>query len=467
MKTIKLIIIITFVSLNVFSQNIINTLGTNGLFTIKNGTTNYLSLSQTTGNLSLNNNLVLPVSASSFAGVIYKGVERFLHNFGTNNTFLGIKSGNFTLSGTNNTAIGIEALSLNSTGYSNTTVGSFSLSSNTTGFNNNALGYLALYSNTSGSSNTAIGSESMISNTIGLGNTALGNTSLFSNSTGNNNTALGYQSLFSNTVGYFNTASGWRSMYSNTTGFDNTALGIQTLFSNSGGIFNSAIGNNSLYTNTTGNDNIALGYISLYSNTTGSQNIAIGSASLFNNTTGGNNIAIGYNTQVPSGILSNQVRIGNDFVTYAGVQVPWTITSDRRWKHNILSSGLGLNFISKLNPVSYKRINDETQRTEYGFIAQEVEDVLKESGIDNSGMITIDDNGMYELRYNDLLAPMVKAIQDLKSEKDIEIAQLKTYNNDLKKEIETMKTINEKVAKLEQLVNELTAIKNSSLTESK
>ena len=149
---------------------------------------------------------------------------------------------------------------------------------------------------------------------------------------------------------------------------------------------------------------------------------------------------------MPDGTLSNQVRIGNTSVTYAGIQVPWTITSDRRWKSDIQNSSLGLDFISKLRPVSYLRNNDESKKTEYGFIAQEVEEVLKETGTENTGMITVTDEGMYELRYNDLLAPMVKAIQELKTENDL---------------------LKERLTKFEQLVNELTAVKHASLTENK
>jgi 5'(3')-deoxyribonucleotidase len=47
-------------------------------------------------------------------------------------------------------------------------------------------------------------------------------------------------------------------------------------------------------------------------------------------------------------------------------------------------------------------------------------------------MLTISDDGMYGLRYNDLLAPMIKAIQELKvqneklkAESDMEIAKLR------------------------------------------
>jgi hypothetical protein len=201
--------------------------------------------------------------------------------------------------------------------------------------------------------------------------------------------------------------------------------------------------------------------MSLSANTTGYMNTALGVFAGSNITTGINNTAIGYDAQVPSGTSSNQVRIGNTSVTYAGVQVAWTITSDKRWKQNILPLNHGLGFISKLNPVSYIRKNDENGKTEYGFIAQEVEDVLKEYNIDKSGMITVDDNGMYELRYNDLLAPMVKAIQELKTE-----------NDELKKEINELKTVNEKVALLEKMIadiknNKEQVIKTSSNGDNK
>ena len=130
------------------------------------------------------------------------------------------------------------------------------------------------------------------------------------------------------------------------------------------------------------------------------------------NITGDNNIAIGAYAQVPSSSGSNQVMIGNISITYAGIQVPWTITSDKHWKSDIRDSHLGLDFISKLRPVSYYRNNDENKKIEYGFIAQELEAVLNIAGASNNGIISKNDEGMYGVRYNDLIAPMVKAIQE-------------------------------------------------------
>ena len=43
---------------------------------------------------------------------------------------------------------------------------------------------------------------------------------------------------------------------------------------------------------------------------------------------------------------------------------------------------------------------------------KEVEETLKSLGVANTGMVSKDDKGMYSVRYNDLLAPMVKALQE-------------------------------------------------------
>lgn len=145
---------------------------------------------------------------------------------------------------------------------------------------------------------------------------------------------------------------------------------------------------------------------------------------------------------MPSLTGSNQIRIGNTFITYAGTQVAWSVTSDRRWKSNIQNTNLGLEFIKKLRPVSYFRENDEFKKTEYGFIAQELEEALNTSDADSNGIITKDDEGMYSVRYNDLLAPIVKAIQEL----EIQNQTLKEENQNLKNQLElTLKTLNDKI----------------------
>ena len=269
---------------------------------------------------------------------------------------------------------------------------------------------------------------------------------------GGNNTAFGNSALSSNTSGGDNVAYGTSALKSNTTGERNVANGFEALKDNTTGDRNLANGSFALKLNTTGSFNVANGNQALYSNTTGSYNTAIGDNALYSNTTGSNNTGLGKGAYAPSATGSNQVRIGNPAVTYAGVQVAWTITSDQRWKENIQKSALGLNFINDLEPVSYNRKNDESKKIEYGFIAQELEKTLAEYKVTNAGIITKDDEGMLSVRYNDLLAPMVKAIQELKAEND----KLKAENNWADAEIKNIKSTNElltnRLEKLEQLL---------------
>jgi hypothetical protein len=293
----------------------------------------------------------------------------------------------------------------------NVAFGFQSLDANTTGESNTAIGFSSLNNNTTGNSNSSFGAQSLLSNSSGSRNSSFGTASLAQNTSGNDNSGFGDLSLHGNTNGYENSAFGSGSLQNNNSNY-NSAFGYESLYNTNDGGGNSAFGNISLYHNTTGGGNCAFGWGSLVHNTTGHYNTAVGYNAGDNITSGSGNICIGQGTDVPSESSNYQVRIGNQLITYAGIQVAWTVTSDVRWKSNIKQSALGLNFISKLNPVSYIRKNDEKQKTEYGFIAKEIEEVLNELGIEKAGMITIDDEGRYELRYNDLLAPMVKAVQE-------------------------------------------------------
>lgn len=91
-------------------------------------------------------------------------------------------------------------------------------------------------------------------------------------------------------------------------------------------------------------------------------------------------------------------------------------TSDKRKKKNIKDIGSKfVEFFKKLRPVSFKMKDGDSGRTHTGFIAQEVEEAANSSGIktDDFAFICIDDNGMYGLRYDELIAIQTKVIQDL------------------------------------------------------
>ncbi|MFV8351503.1 tail fiber domain-containing protein [Flavobacterium sp. XS2P14] len=267
--------------------------------------------------------------------------------------------------------------------------------------------------------------NNVLSGTIGISTTAFGANTLEDNTTGTRNTAVGSGVLIRNTIGSSNTAVGFVTLLANITGNDNTGIGDFALRDNSIGSGNTANGKGSLAGNTTGNNNTAVGNVALLTVTTGSSNTGLGNSALSTVTTGNNNTAVGFNAQVAVPTNNNQVRIGNTAVALASVQVAWTITSDNRWKSNIKKSNLGLEFIKQLNPVFYTRKDIETneskttiletttnQTIEYGFIAQELESTLNKFNVKDNGIITKDNAGMLSLRYNDLLAPIVKAMQE-------------------------------------------------------
>jgi hypothetical protein len=261
---------------------------------------------------------------------------------------------------------------------------------------------------------------------------------LEANTTGVSNTALGQFALFNNTTGISNTGVGTSALQSNTTGNYNTVCGIgastSTIASNVTSVGYAALGNN------TASNNTAIGYGSLNGNTT------------FTNVTG-----LGANAQVSA---SNQVRLGDTSVT--------TLTSsgtasfsDIRDKSDIRDTVLGLDFVNSLRAVdykwdyredyksempsplnldaseeekdAYKIIMDEwlesckfsnlvhdgsKKRTRYhhGLIAQEVKSVIEESGVDFGGFQDHTIGGGDEVMtvtYTELIAPMIKAIQEL------------------------------------------------------
>ena len=111
-------------------------------------------------------------------------------------------------------------------------------------------------------------------------------------------------------------------------------------------------------------------------------------------------------------------------------------TSDRNVKNTIQNSDLGLDFISKLTPVSYKMNAGTSGRTHYGLISQDVETVLTDigkTGTDFAGFckdrnykLESDAEGNdvktelegynYSLRYEEFISPLIKAVQELSAE---------------------------------------------------
>jgi len=96
-----------------------------------------------------------------------------------------------------------------------------------------------------------------------------------------------------------------------------------------------------------------------------------------------------------------------------------TSLSDVRDKKDILTLNNGLDFISKLKPVSFNwnmRDGGKVDIPAHGFIAQDLQQVQIESGINVPGLVYESNPDKLEASYSTLLPLMVKAIQELKEE---------------------------------------------------
>jgi hypothetical protein len=340
----------------------------------------------------------------------------------------------------------------NTTGSFNTAVGAGqngvtqgALGNNTTGSNNSALGYQALFSNTTASNNTAVGYQSLYANTTGANNTAIGYNALISNTTGNLNVALGGQD-----------AATYSPLNNNTTGLNNVAIGNAALSRNTTSNNNTAVGTQAGYF-VTGSGNVVIGRQAGYFITTGSLNTCIGNEAgigFGSVTTGSNNTLIGFGAGVSTGGASHQISIGGDclgigdnYFTFGKSNgsdrvynqftsnASWTRVSDVRIKKEIQDADLGLEFISKLRTVTYKKRApsemdtdfpfykaDETEvdhkEKMYGFIAQEVKQALDDVGATDFAGWHQMDNGVQGVSYEMFVVPLIKAVQELKAEVD-------------------------------------------------
>jgi len=425
-------------------------------------------------------------SASGNTGV---GIDIFAAlTSGTNNTTVGFGTLNDNTTGSGNTAIGHQALDLNTTASDNVAIGIHALGANTTGASNvavgrdalvnnteatgnTAVGYASLLANTTGASNVAVGHGALDANTTATANTAVGHDALGANTTGTENTAVGRQAADATTTGSYNVAMGNDALGTSTTGAECTALGYRALFANTSGVKNVSVGSSSLDECTTGDFNTAVGTSALTSVTTsdsntgvgnsagqeittgasntavgasaspalttGAENTCIGSSTAEGLTSGGNNICIGLgagNSGNPGGLLQttdNRIVIGNASSANAHIQIDWTVASDKRDKTDVTPLDMGLGFINKLEPVTYKwdkrakyeegNTPDGTHKedwTDVGFLAQDVEEIEAEFGhkINDKTNLTThmsEDTDSYGLTYAKFVPMLVKAVQEL------------------------------------------------------
>lgn len=278
--------------------------------------------------------------------------------------------------------------------------------------------------------NTVLGAEALNAAPNAADNTAMGYRALTAyTGTFGGMTAFGSGALEKQTGGSKNTAVGYRAAYTQATVDSTTAVGFQALYNNRNHN-NTCVGNQCLYSNTTGAGNIALGNLAGYNITTGSVNIIIGAGVNAPSATGdrqlniGNliygdmsaNKFVGINTPAPAYTL----HVTGD-IAYTGVT---TDISDARYKQDINPLPPALTQIMALKPVSFVMKDDPDRQVEYGFIAQDVQDlypVLVKTANDADHTMS--------LNYTGLIAPLVKAIQEQQAQIDALTRALKERDN--------------------------------------
>lgn len=346
------------------------------------------------------------------------GTENFIFKKNNGNAYLGIKN-------STNTIIGEDAgLNISSTTMHSTFIGKNAGKSITSGTNNTFIGENAGQNIQTQNENVAIGTNALGNSVNGYRSVAIGNGAIEGNN-GSYNVALG------RVAGWFSTEG------------SNTFIGDQSGSSLIDGKGNTLIGRNAGYILTEGDDNVALGFDAG----------TVLSSDILNNT-----VAIGRNARVTS---DHQICIGNTSTLEIGGYQDWTVHSDSRIKNNVTENVIGLNFINKLRPVSYNvdyhklsHMLQETnpqrsvsqamadartlksQKTDFGFIAQEVSNTLKELKMEFQGVNEpTTPNGLYKISYASFVVPLVKAVQELDSENSL----LEKKNQELKTELENIK----------------------------
>lgn len=431
MKINKILTVISICLLTInilHGQNITNTLGTGGIYSITDGTTTFFSLTRSNGQAGIPGSIYLQNTTDASTGVIYFGTDRFIHNYKGNNTdgfntFTGINSGNFTLSGTGseasyNTGLGNTSLNLLTTGSYNTGIGRYSMQNTSTGSHNTAFGYTSLRYNTTGSYNTSIGSTNTGGNFNH--NTVIGTRSFSNiNNSADRNIVLG------------NFITGFRTVNSAT---GNTFIGYAIAWDFGSAQFTNCIGIGDSVFNLSSHfitDIVAVGsraFITIGDHGLG--NTALGYLAGTNASKVSNHTYIGHLSSYDSYTL-NVFVLGNNAVTSLRCNVTSiTSLSDIRDKKNIKDLEHGLSFITSIKPREFNwdrrewyenKISDGTKTDTVltaGFIAQELDSAQKQYNSEWLGLADTNNPERFEATAGNLLPVLVKAIQEIKLNTD-------------------------------------------------
>ena len=396
---------------------------------------------------------------------------------GTGNTVIGYQAGTDMTSAFGNTCVGEYSGENISTGQTNVCLGRFAGGGTTTQNGNTYVGHGAGLYRTA-ADNTAVGYQALLGvlgNGSGYSNSAVGTSALQSVTTGFQNTAVGNGANLTLTTGYRNVAVGFGASSAMTTAIGCTAIGHSALYTyttSSGNdlSYNVALGYEAGYSLAGSSGSYACTFIggNAGRNITNTTYVTALGFEALNNSNYTNITGVGASTAVTG---SNQVQLGDASTTtyaYGSVQN----RSDARDKTEVRDTQLGLDFIMALRPRDFKwdmredyrtkaparpdREDYETEaaydaavaawqpqfdawkeadklanithdgthtRTRYhqGLIAQEVKQVMDAMGVDFGGYQDHTIKGgdaVLSIGYEEMIAPLIKAIQELKAEFD-------------------------------------------------
>jgi len=415
------------------------------------------------GSSGVSNNTVFGYKAGE--DIASGGVDNTLigHDAGKNittgnyNVVLGSLAGDGLTTASYNTVLGHDALGNATTAVDqNTVIGRGAMSGAIETADVNAcvaIGDAALAGSlTSGASGTVvIGKDALAALTSGAGNTAIGYQAMITNIDGSYNTAIGYESLYTFEADSAdhgqNTALGYQTGKFVSTGTGNTFLGFYA------GIGVSDSGGGAGTGHLTGDNNTAVGRQAglelegaAHSNTfvgnnagstteAGVENTCIGSSCLAQDDTATNQIVIGNNV---TGTADNAVHIGNDTSHIRcdfNADEDWDASSDVRHKKDIEPIDIGLAFINDLKPSKYRYKSPSefpeeweaydaddkepmggSDEYHYGFIAQEIKEVVDQYNVSDYKVWSVDPDGRQRVSKTRMITTLVKAVQELSAE---------------------------------------------------
>ena len=126
--------------------------------------------------------------------------------------------------------------------------------------------------------------------------------------------------------------------------------------------------------------------------------------------------------------------------------------SDKRLKDNIkpLDAQTILDRLAQVDTYSYSMKNDTSERTQYGVIAQELDDIFPELVDGNEN----DPDNMMSVRYNGFIAPLIEATKTLHTENKAlkaELTEIKTAQAETQ---DVLKDLSKQVAILNKVTGQ-------------